>query len=185
MAAQHVTTKPDRRRARTRTLQVSRAGGFAILEVSIAALLLGITIVGISVMFSVGQGLILGEGDNRVSLFLAEQRLEQFRAIGFENALPTDLTNNSLTANQIDENPVSTHPGYRRRTSIVCPREDDYSVLCALGTGAPCPTSAPLCPTTYGTRMIVVTVENVPNPVDTVVDRETRAITLRTVLVRR
>jgi hypothetical protein len=197
MAVRHVAiTVPGGRRARTSGFEPARARGFAILEVSMASLLLGISIVGITLMFSVGQGLILGEGDNRVSLFLAQQRLEQIRSLGFENALPTDPTNNlcygdptqfppcTLTAPNIDENPVSTHPGYRRRTSIVCPRSDNYSLLC-LSSGAPCPTGTQLCPPDYNTRMVVVTVENVPNPSDPVVDKATRAITLRTVLVRR
>jgi hypothetical protein len=133
-------------------------------------------------MYAVGQGLIIGEGDNRISIFLAQQRLEQLRSLGFENALPTDSAGNTLTSGQIDENPVSTHSAYRRRTSIVCPREDDYSILCTASAGGTCPTSGPLCPTTYGTRLIVVTVEAVTGGIT---DRETRPITLRTVMVRR
>ena len=174
-----------------------RQGGFAILEVSIAAFLLGITIVGISLMFSVGQGFIAAEGDNRVSLFLAQQRLEQIRAATFatdcDGALPddpfcpTDPTNNTLTAGQIDENPVSTNSLYRRRTSIVCVRDDEplgtnYSTLCDASAGGTCPTVAPFCPSTHNTRVVIVTVENA---VGGTTDRETRPITLRSVIARR
>ncbi len=56
--------------------------GISIIEVLIAALLLGIASAGVAVMFGSGQAFIVGEGDNRVALALARQAVEQVRGLG-------------------------------------------------------------------------------------------------------
>src|SRR5262245_58892628 len=57
--------------------------GISVVEVLIAALLLGIASAGVTLMFGSGQAFIVGEGDNRVALALARQAIEQVRASGF------------------------------------------------------------------------------------------------------
>ena len=57
------------------TLQDQR--GVSILEVLIAALLLGMASAGVAVMFGTGQAFIVGEGDNRIAAALARQAVSK------------------------------------------------------------------------------------------------------------
>lgn len=57
--------------------------GAALLEVLMAGMVLGIAIVGIALMFSSARSSIVAEGDDRVASYLAEQKLENLRALGF------------------------------------------------------------------------------------------------------
>jgi hypothetical protein len=55
----------------------------SILEVLIAGVVLGIAAIGIALMFSWGQTFVIAQGDDRVALYLAQQRIESLRASGF------------------------------------------------------------------------------------------------------
>jgi Tfp pilus assembly protein PilX len=60
--------------------------GLALAEVLIAGLIIGIVVIGLSLMASWSQVLVAAQGDNRVALFLAEQKLEKMRVWGFDGA---------------------------------------------------------------------------------------------------
>src|SRR5262245_51634741 len=66
--------------------------GFAILEVLIAAVVLGIALVGLALMYANGHGLVVGQGDERVALQLAQQKIEQqINAFRFTSLNPEDI----------------------------------------------------------------------------------------------
>jgi type II secretory pathway pseudopilin PulG len=99
--------------------------GITILEVVVAALIVGIAGVGVAMMFSAGQALVASEGLNRTALQLAQQRLEQIRSAGFGTpTLPDPREETAWTA-------IPDHPGFERTTVItgVCSR--DYATAWA------------------------------------------------------
>lgn len=57
--------------------------GVALLEVLIGGVLLVIVLAGIALMFSEGRSYVVAEGDDRVAVFLAQQKLEKLRTLGF------------------------------------------------------------------------------------------------------
>ncbi len=80
--------------------------GIALLEVLTASVVLSIAMIGLALMFSMGSSYVRAEGGERVALFLAQQRLEELRAIGLARAV-TEA-----------ERAVSGFPGFVRRTTI-------------------------------------------------------------------
>jgi Tfp pilus assembly protein PilV len=109
-----------------RLLRDSR--GVSILEVLIAALLLGIATAGVTLMFGTGQAFIVGEGDNRVALALARQAVEQVRASGFgptTGADPREELTFSSTAYG------TTHPGYERTITIESVCANNFLPACS------------------------------------------------------
>src|SRR6266511_1546051 len=56
------------------------ASGITLIEVLIASLIVGIGAIGLALMFAHGQAFIAGEGDNRVAVYLAQQKIEEVRA---------------------------------------------------------------------------------------------------------
>ena len=116
--------------------------GISIIEVLIAALLLGIASAGVAVMFGSGQAFIVGEGDNRVALALARQAVEQVRASGFGPTTGVD-PRQELAFNSTAYG--TTYPGYERRITIdpACP--NDFIPGCPL-------------PATIEAKLITVTV---------------------------
>ena len=75
-------TYPQLRRARG-TAGLASEQGMAILEVLIAGVILALAVVGIALMFSEGHSYVVAEGDDRVAIALAQQKLEAVRALGF------------------------------------------------------------------------------------------------------
>lgn len=61
--------------------------GTSILEVLVASVVLGISAVGIALMFSFGNTWVEAKGDDRVALSLAQQKIEQLRTLTF-NCIP-------------------------------------------------------------------------------------------------
>jgi len=57
--------------------------GVALLEVLIAGVILSMAVVGLALMFSWGQTFVVAQGDDRVALYLAQQKIETLRAPGF------------------------------------------------------------------------------------------------------
>jgi hypothetical protein len=55
----------------------------ALLEVLIAGVILALALVGIALMFSEGQSYVVAEGDDRVAIAMAQEKLEAVRALGF------------------------------------------------------------------------------------------------------
>src|SRR6266851_978539 len=62
--------------------------GSALIEVVIASLCLGIAVVGVALMMSSARSFTVAQGDDRVAFYLAQEKLENLRALGFA-AVPT------------------------------------------------------------------------------------------------
>lgn len=105
--------------------------GLGLVEVVVASVIVGIAGVGVALMFSSGQAYISAEGDNRVMLFLAQQRVEQIRALGYASLFASPPSSSTVA--------VPNHPGYTRSVSIECVPRDNYaaaSEACVNGTSA-------------------------------------------------
>src|SRR5690242_5793823 len=107
--------------------------GITLIESLIACLVVGIAAVGLATMFARGQASISGEGDNRVAVYLAQQKIEMARAMcqariadsGCVNFLTAatgtpDLFSKDMAA-------VVSNPFYTRTTVLDCVSVDDYS----------------------------------------------------------
>ena len=81
--------------------------GIALLEVLTAGVALSIAMIGLALMFSLGMSFITAEGGERVAVFLAQQRIEELRAIGLARAIAEP------------ERDIPGFPGFRRTTTIV------------------------------------------------------------------
>jgi type II secretory pathway pseudopilin PulG len=101
--------------------------GISIIEVLIAALLLGIASAGVTLMFGSGQAFIVGEGDNRVALALARQAVEQVRASGFGPTAGAD-PREELAFNSTAYG--TTHPGFERTITITSVCANDFLPAC-------------------------------------------------------
>ena len=60
--------------------------GIALLEVLTAGVALSIAMIGLALMFSLGASFVAAEGGERIALYLAQQRMEELRAIGLARA---------------------------------------------------------------------------------------------------
>ena len=63
--------------------------GIALLEVLVTSVVLGMAIVGVALMFSLGNAWVVAGGDERVALNLARQKIEQLRSLTFA-CIPLD-----------------------------------------------------------------------------------------------
>ena len=52
-----------------------------LIELLIASLIVGVAVVGLSLMFAQGAAMTASQGDDRVAISLAQQRIEELRAI--------------------------------------------------------------------------------------------------------
>ncbi|OGK78404.1 MAG: hypothetical protein A2X52_19820 [Candidatus Rokubacteria bacterium GWC2_70_16] len=57
--------------------------GVALVEVLVTAVVVGIAVTGIALMFSLGNTWVVAKGDDRVALSLAQQKIEQLRGLTF------------------------------------------------------------------------------------------------------
>jgi Tfp pilus assembly protein PilV len=143
--------------------------GVTLIEALISSLVVGIAAVGLALMYGTGQAVILGEGDNRVSMFLAQQKIERARALGFASSSNVVGTTTETLDQALQAPTGLSDPVYWTRTTVIdCVNPDDYS-------------STTTCTATTPKR-ITVTVQNTPanqaNP-------KTRQVTLRTLLTNR
>ena len=143
---------------RCRRLSVRRfwlhEGGFAILESLMGSIMVALGIVGLSVMFSVGQTMILAQGDEWSGLFLAQQKIEESIATGF-TALAVATATDTVSVGE------SGTQAYTRVTTVACVQQADYTQVVS-----PCP--SPLA------KRVTVTV--------TPTNAQLNAVTLQTVL---
>jgi prepilin-type N-terminal cleavage/methylation domain-containing protein len=140
--------------------------GVSIIEVLIASVIVAIAGVGTALMFGSGQAYVNSEGDNRVSTYLAQERIEQLRALGFSNlTAPT-----SATTETVNITPAGTTgaQAYSRVWSVSCVNRDDYTSAISCSGGAFPPA-----------KLITVTVEPTPAA------PKARAVTLVSVLSNR
>lgn len=61
----------------------SPQAGLALLEVLVTAVVVGVAVTGIALMFSLGNTWVVAKGDDRVALSLAQQKVEQLRSLTF------------------------------------------------------------------------------------------------------
>ena len=117
--------------------QWAREQGFALIEVVMTSVVLGIAVVGVALMLSSACSLTVAQGDDRVAFYLAQEKLENLRALGFAavpispgGACPgtTCYNESGLTAG---EDQVQA---FSRVTAVDCVAKND------LNTGIACPT---------------------------------------------
>ena len=89
--------------------------GIALLEVLTTSVIVLIAMIGLALLFSMGSSFVAAEGGERVALFLAQQRLEELRAVGLARAV-TEA-----------EGPVPGFPGFVRSTTIAAGTDLDGS----------------------------------------------------------
>ena len=96
-------------------LRLGDERGIALLEVLMGSVILSIAMIGLALMFSFGMSWVTGEGGERVALFLAQQRMEELRAIGLARAIAEPERN------------VPGFPGFLRSTTVVGGTDPDGS----------------------------------------------------------
>ena len=155
--------------------------GFAILEVLIAAVVLSITAVGMALMFSTGQAYVLGEGDTRVALYLAQEQLEQFRAAGWASVPITDpnASGGPIPCDSSTCPPFTIAVGgrtYSRTWAVVC--LDETNLDYPTNPGSRLGIGGTACPTPPAAKAIEVTVSTPSDP-------KSLPVTLRAVIFNR
>ena len=117
--------------------------GITLIESLIACLVVGVAAVGLATMFARGQTSISGEGDNRVAVYLAQQKIERARAIcqahvkrDAAGAVINSDCANFLTAATAGPDllsasmaAVASNPFYTRTTAVDCVATNDYSSI--------------------------------------------------------
>lgn len=98
--------------------------GAFIIEVLIAGVVLAIAIIGLALMFSSGETYVVAEGDERVAIYLAQQKIEELRSKGW-GSVPTGT---------VVESTVSGFPRYSRTTVVGCVDPDDPSTSVTCGS---------------------------------------------------
>lgn len=164
---------PEFCRGLTKLVGPAPQGGIFILEVLVAALIVAIAAVGLSLMYSTGQALVQAQGANRVAVQLAQQRIEQVRAGGFGPQTLPDLREEPSFVS------VPNNPGYERTTVItgVCP--NDFSLVWSGGGD---------CVPSVGAvqaKRIVVTVRANNGQTAGTTDPQTQPATMQMILVHR
>jgi type II secretory pathway pseudopilin PulG len=147
--------RPEQPNAETRP---TGQEGYALLEVLVAGVVQGIALTGLALMFSLGQVTVVGQGDERVALYLAQQKIEEARSLGFFGIAMGSQTD-TVTAGET---------GNQTFTRVTCTTYVSDTNLGEPPAGG-CPAGA-----TTGTKRVKVTV--------TPTQRQTDAFTLETVL---
>jgi len=165
------------------------SSGASLLEVLIGGALVAIAAVGTALMFSSGQAFIQSEGDNRVALQIAQERIERVRAGGFGSTVCCNAglfpgvcdgreepaCPNTLTAWATDS---TNHPGYRWRTTIDARCPNNFAVASI--------TSVIACPpgfTNLEAKLVTVLVQPLEGTSTTQQDRMAQPVTLQAMMV--
>src|SRR5512134_276378 len=106
----------------------SSQAGFTIVEVLVAALVAGVAIVGIALMFGSGSAWVSLLGEDRVALGLAEQRIEVIRDGGWR-VTPAEWAE----ANEPAGTPASVAVGGRSFRRTTCVQYVDPATPAGLG----------------------------------------------------
>lgn len=103
--------------------------GVAVLEVLIAAVVLGVATIGIALMFSKGGSFIIASGDDRVAIYLAKQKIEDLKTLSFAcipiggpGTAKADIgPNTGCTATRVYNEPqVAGNSRHSRTTVVAC-----------------------------------------------------------------
>ena len=110
-------------------LAASDDQGVAFLEVLIAGAIFAIAVIGLTRMLSSGQSFVVAEGDERVAMYLAQQKIEHLRRLGFR-CIPVGTSADAVgpqpdcdpgTQQDYNEAPAELgFPRYRRTTVVEC-----------------------------------------------------------------
>ena len=129
--------------------------GVALLEVLIAGAILAIAAIGLSLMLSSGQSLVMADGDERVGLYLSQQKIEQLRTLGLR-CIPVGTSADvvgpepgcgSSTQQDYNETPAELGSSrYRRLTVVECVDPQTFAPLAT-------------CPDPITAKRITVTVD--------------------------
>jgi Tfp pilus assembly protein PilV len=131
------------RKARFRSAaQVTAQTGVVLLEVLVAAVTLGIAIIGVSLMLSNSWIMVAARGDEYVALYLAQQKLEQCIAQGFtttcETGSPETICYNCTTPVPVG---MSATQRFTRVTTVTNPdastKQISVTVTPSLGRATP------------------------------------------------
>src|SRR5262245_46222865 len=100
------------------------SAGLSLLEILVAALIIGAAVVGLSLMFATGSTWVRAMGDDRVAAGLAQQAIEQMRAALIANwdaATPSDEIIDPAGCSDVQNNARCRQTTkYLRVTSIEC-----------------------------------------------------------------
>ena len=116
--------------------------GIALLEVLIAGAILAIAAIGLSLMLSSGQSLVMADGDERVGLYLSQQKIEKLRTLGLRcipvgtsaDAVGPEPGCQSSTQQDYNETPADLGSSrYSRLTVVECVDPQTFAPT------APCP----------------------------------------------
>ena len=61
--------------------------GFTLIEVLVASIIMGIALVGLTLLLSRGLMAVIAQGDTQIALHLAEQKIERLKGLGFSAAV--------------------------------------------------------------------------------------------------
>jgi hypothetical protein len=169
--------REDRRRQRIGRALRGEAGGM-LLEVLITGVVLGIAAIGVAMMFSLGATWVTAKGDDRVGLWLAQQKIEQLRALTFKcvpvggpgtagqvfgpatTCTATNVYNEPQWATTEGvQAPAPSDRSFTRLTCVQYVSDTDFNSPAYTGgtSGSPCPTVAlPLTGPTNTKRITVV-----------------------------
>jgi type II secretory pathway pseudopilin PulG len=150
--------------------------GVTLLESLISSAVVGIAAIGVLTMFTRGHAFLAGEGDNRVAVYLAQQKIELVRAqcLGRVNdpdclaLLTAATTNPDLFSRALAT--ANSNAFYTRTTQVDCVDPDDYS-------------STVDCTTARAARRVTVTVS--ASPKEARKSTDPLPVRLRTVLASR
>ena len=102
--------------------------GVALVEVLIAGIVVAIAAIGLAVMFSWGQAFVVAQGDGRVALYLAQQKIESLRASSYSAA--EALNSNCDGTPEADENltaGMGNSQSFIRQTAVELVKDDDLT----------------------------------------------------------
>ena len=141
------------------------ARGTVLIEALIAGIVLAIAVVGLASLFSSGQSFILAEGDQRAGIFLAQQKIERLRSLGFA-CIPVGSGSSvaspcsGVAPQDYDETAGELGlPRYSRSTTVGCVDPITFASM-----GCPNPITAKRITVTVNSTMVqaeAVTVESV------------------------
>ena len=140
--------------------------GVAIVEALVAGVVLAIAAIGLAVLFSWGQSFVVAQGDNRVALYLAQQRIESLRASGYGATEVLKSNYCGGTSPALDETltaGMGNSQSFTRQTAVEYVNDDDFTTVYCGTDGS-------------GTDSIRITVTVTPNML------QGEPVTLQTVL---
>ena len=111
--------------------------GVAIIEALVAGVVLAVAAIGLAVLFSWGQSFVVAQGDNRVALYLAQQRIESLRASGYGATEVLKSNDCGGTSPALDETltaGMGNSQSFTRQTAVEYVKDDDFTkVECGPG----------------------------------------------------